>query len=63
MANFMQAPVFLLEIQHLKQLKSVFLKIFNCAWKRLFSNPVTNDDFGEHSPFYFHESVSYVASI
>ena len=32
----MQAPVFLLEIQHLKQLKSVFLKIYNCAWKPAF---------------------------
>ena len=29
----MQVPVFLLEIQHVKQLKSVFLKIYNCAWK------------------------------
>ena len=32
----MQAPVFLLEIQHVKWLKSVFLKIYNCAWKVAF---------------------------
>ena len=32
----MQASVFLFEIQHLKQLKSVFLKIYNCVLKVAF---------------------------
>ena len=35
-ANFMQASVFLLKIQHFKYLKSVFLNIYNCAWKVAF---------------------------
>ena len=53
----MQAPVFLLEIQHFKYLKSVFLKIYNCVSKMAFLKSSHIYILGVHESFIVNVSI------